>query len=66
MDYATIIQSISSVGFPIIMCLIFAWYIKFLEDSHKQETDKFTEALNSNTVVLQKLCDTIGVQREEE
>ena len=65
MDFSTVLQSISTVGFPIVMCLIFAWYIKDLNESHKEETEKFTEALNSNTLVLQKLCDAMNVEREE-
>lgn len=65
MDFNTVLQSISTVGFPIIMCLIFAWYIKDLNESHKEETEKFTEALNSNTIVLQRLCDAMNVEREE-
>lgn len=65
MDFNTVLQAISTVGFPIVMCLIFAWYIKDLNESHKEETEKFTEALNSNTLVLQKLCDAMNVEREE-
>ena len=64
MDVEIIIQIISTVGFPIAMCVALLWYIKELSDKHKQETEKFTEALNNNTLVLQKLCDTIGVERE--
>ena len=64
MDFNSLIQSISTVGFPIVMCLVFAWYIKDLNENHKEETEKFTEALNSNTIVLQKLCDTMKVERE--
>ena len=64
MDFNSVLQAISTVGFPIVMCLIFAWYIKDLNESHKEETEKFTEALNSNTIVLQKLCDTMNVERE--
>ena len=65
MDFSAVLQAISTVGFPIVMCLIFAWYIKDLNISHKEETEKFTEALNSNTLVLQKLCDAMNVEREE-
>lgn len=65
MDFSEVLQAISTVGFPIVMCLIFAWYIKYLNISHKEETEKFTEALNSNTLVLQKLCDAMNVEREE-
>lgn len=50
---------ISTLGFPIGMCLIMCYYINKINDAHKEETDKFAEALNNNTVVLQKLCDKI-------
>lgn len=64
MDVGSITQIVSTVGFPIAMCVTLLWYIKDLTDKHKQETEQFTEALNNNTIVLQKLCDTIGVERE--
>ena len=64
MDVGSITQIISTVGFPITMCVALLWYIKEMSDKHKLETEKFTEALNNNTLVLQKLCDTIGVERE--
>lgn len=50
---------ISTLGFPIGMCLIMCYYINKINDTHKEETDKFAEALNNNTVVLQKLCDKL-------
>ena len=50
---------ISTLGFTIGMCLIMCYYINKINDSHKEETDKFAEALNNNTVVLQKLCDKL-------
>ena len=64
MDAGTITQIVSTVGFPIAMCVALLWYIKDVSDKHKQETEKFTEALNHNTLVLQKLCYTIGLERE--
>lgn len=64
MDVGTIAQIVSTVGFPIAMCVALFWEIKEISDKHKEETEKFTEALNNNTLVLQKLCDTIGVERE--
>lgn len=50
---------ISTLGFPIGMCLIMCYYINKINDAHKEETDKFADALNNNTVVLQKLCDKL-------
>lgn len=54
-----LVSSISTLGFPIGMCLIMCYYINKINDAHKEETDKFAEALNNNTVVLQKLCDKL-------
>ena len=64
MDITAITQIISTVGFPIAMCCVLLWYIKTLNDVRKEETEKFTDALNKNTLVLQKLCDKMGVERE--
>ena len=50
---------ISTLGFPIGMCLIMCYYINKINDAHKEESSKFAEALNSNTIVLQKLCDKL-------
>lgn len=54
-----VITLISTLGFPIGMCLIMCYYINKINDAHKVETDKFAVALNNNTVVLQKLCDKL-------
>lgn len=64
MDITAITQIISTVGFPIAMCCALLWYIKNQNDARKEETEKFTDALNRNTLVLQKLCDKMGVERE--
>ena len=61
---------ISSVGFPIVACLGLAFFCKYLLDQntketeamrkdHKEETTKMTEALNNNTLALQKLIDKL-------
>lgn len=55
-DLATLI---STLGFPIGMCLIMCYYINKINVAHKEEIDNFAEALNNNTVVLQKLCDKL-------
>lgn len=55
MDATQVSQLISSVGFPIVACMIM-W--KTLQDStaaHKEEMDAMKESLNHNTVVLAEL-----------
>ena len=60
-----ILQAVTTVGFPIVMCLCLAWYCMKLNESHKAETDKFATALNNNTLILQKLCDILNVERSD-
>lgn len=61
MDASAITQIISGVGFPIAACLICFWYVNKLTETHKEEVNKLTDALNNNTLVMQKLCDKLGV-----
>ena len=57
MDASSIVTVVSQVGFPIAMCLVMAWYVKYTNDQHNEEIDKITEALNNNTLAVQKLCE---------
>ena len=55
MDATQVSQLVSSVGFPIVACVIM-W--KTLPDStvaHKEEMDAMKDSLNHNTVVLAEL-----------
>lgn len=65
MDANMILQAITSVGFPIVMCLMLMWYVKEISTKHKEESDKFAEALNNNTLVLQKLCDRLDGEKDK-
>ena len=60
MDVWAVVQAISTVGFRIGMCLLFMYYIKYINDQHKDEIDKLSQSLNNNTLVMQKLLDKLG------
>ena len=73
MDVQEIITGISTLGFPIICCLLMMYYVKYSTDNHREEVSKLneehrkemtevTEALNNNTLALQKLCDYISIK----
>lgn len=57
MDATNVVSIISTVGFPIAMCLLMGWYIKEQQKLHKEEIDKMSDAVNNNTLVVQKLLD---------
>lgn len=65
MDANQVSQLISSIGFPIVACMIM-W--KTLQDStvaHKEEMDAMKESLNHNTVVLAELKTLIQNLHED-
>lgn len=60
MDQNTIIQLVSTLGFPIVCCGALFWRMVKSDEQHKAETDKFSEALNNNTIVMTRLCEKMG------
>ena len=65
MDFNTLLQAITTVGFPIVMCVALLYEIKDMTTKHHEESKIFSDSMNKNTLVLQKLCDVLGVDREE-
>ena len=59
MDFQMITQFIGTLGFPIAVCLVCFWYINKREEQHKDEIKKLSDAINNNTIVMQKLVDRI-------
>lgn len=73
-DLNTWVSLIGSLGFPIVVCLIVMVFvretinqnreqIKDMTESHKLEIEHITDALNNNTLAIQRMCDTFS--REE-
>lgn len=70
MDTNTIMTLVGSLGFPIAACIGMAYFFAKANDNyrldmkeasskHKEEIDKMSEALNNNTLVIQKLIDKL-------
>lgn len=52
MDLQGILTAVSTVGFPIAACVALFWRDNKMQEQHKAESDKMTEALNNNTNAL--------------
>lgn len=70
MDSNALVTLIGSVGFPIVACIGMAWYVKYQMDANNKEVKEIrseyneqiksvTEALNNNTMAIQKLSDRL-------
>lgn len=64
-----VITAINTMGLPTVVAIASMWYVKYREDKndvridklnelHKKEMTDITEALNNNTLALQRICDT--------
>ena len=71
MDAQTIIQVVSTVGFPITMCIAMGWFVvdqtnkhreevSKLNEQHEKEMNTVVEAVNNNTVALKELSIKLG------
>lgn len=67
---------ISSMGFPIAMCVLMCYYIKYTQDNyrkdindlnekHKEESTKLVQAINNNTLVIKELSERLNKEDTE-
>ena len=65
MDVNNLTAIVGTLGFPIVMCLMFFKYIKQMTEQHKQEVKELSEAVNNNTLVMQQLIDKLEANLSE-
>lgn len=60
MEYAdVIVQVVSTVGFPIAMCLIMFWFLNKEQENHKTEMNELKEVISKNNEILASLKQLI-------
>lgn len=70
MEIEPILTAITTVGFPIVIALLLMWYVRDTSQAHRADIEKLNErhseemkgvqeALNNNTLALQRLCDRL-------
>lgn len=63
-----IVTAVQSLGVPVAFCIALGYYIKHLNDQHREDVTRLsdqhktemkevTEALQNNTIAIQKLTD---------
>ena len=55
MEAEVISNLISNLGFPIACVVAMFWMWNKERESHKEESDKWIEAINNNTRVMEKV-----------
>lgn len=70
----SVMQIISSVGFPIACACACGYYIKYISDknreqianinaTHRLEVEEIVQAINNNTIALTKMADKLEVSK---
>lgn len=76
MDIQAMLSAITTVGFPIVCCGAMMWYVKYttdknrdevarLNEQHAKEMSEVIQAINNNTLALQKLCDRLDATDDD-
>lgn len=59
-EVVTLVTSIvSNVGFPIACVAVMFYQMEQERKSHKEESDKWIEAINNNTKVMEKVLEKV-------
>lgn len=65
MDYNAVSQIIGTLGFP-IACTIAMFYMWNKErEQHREEAKEWTQALNNNTLVMEKISERLAVRGDD-
>ena len=62
---SSLLEAIKEVGFPIACVIYLFWQNREEQKSHKEESSEWVEALNRNTVVMEKILTKIGVDEDD-
>ena len=59
-----VVTAISTVGFPIVMCILIFYYMEKEAESHKQEVDGLKEVLTDLKISITQLTDKLRGGKE--
>ena len=61
-----VVQAISTIGFPIVMCLIMFWFFNKEQENHKAEMLELKDVIARNNEVLAGLKQLIEDRLDKE
>lgn len=68
MDVKTVIDMISSVGFPIVMCGMMGWFIKYQMDQNSKAMNNIIEKINDileeNKQAISEILQEVKSERD--
>lgn len=59
MEWTTIVEMVSNLGFPIVCCIALIYSNYRSEENNRETISKLQETINNNSIVLTKLCEKL-------
>ena len=59
MQFPDILSAISTVGFPIVFCILLFWYLREETKNHKDEVNDLKSVISENNAILASLKQLI-------
>lgn len=64
MDLGEILNAITTVGFPIVMCLAMACYVKSSQQAYREDVKNMVQSIDNNTAVINRLLDKLDMEEK--
>lgn len=72
MSAEVLASMVQSLGFPVVICGVLMYFIKYIIDKNREDVNKLNEqhqsemkeittAINNNTIAITKLCEKLEV-----
>lgn len=59
MDVSVVTQIVSNLGVPVACLVAMFWLMNKEREDHRNESEKFIEAINNNTVVMTQIAERL-------
>lgn len=60
MELSEMLGAVSTVGFPIFMCVLLFWYMEKQNERHTEESKEMRDAINELKVAITTLTERIA------
>lgn len=58
-DISAVAQLVSTIGFPIAMCIYLLFYIRYFDEKYCEQLNNMSKAIENNTLAITKLMSII-------
>ena len=65
MEFPDLLTAISTIGFPIVCCLLLFWYLREETNAHKEEMTELKNVISENNTILASLKQLIEDRLED-